>query len=134
MKYLGIDYGTKRIGVAFSDDDGRIAFPHGVIAAGPNALSEVAALAKEKNVGGIVIGESRNFSNEPNALMQDIEQFSKDIGELTGLPVAYEQEFFTSAQAARQGRDKRGEGESPATLDASAAALILQGYLDKHRM
>ena len=131
MKYLGIDYGTKRIGVAQSDETGTIAFPLATIAAGPQALSEVATLAKDNRIEKIVIGESRNFKDQPNPVMEDIEQFKKDLAELTSLPVEYEPEFMTSAQALRQGLDKRGEGAKQEDLDASAAALILQGYLDK---
>ncbi len=134
MRLLGIDYGTKRIGVAVSDEDGRVAFPLGVVEAGSSALSEIAALAKENDVEGVVIGESRNLAGEPNPVMEDIEQFKKDIGELTGLTVVYEREFFTSALAARQfapEEKSRKANPSHENLDASAAALILQSYLDR---
>jgi len=135
MKYIGIDYGTKNIGVAVSDDNGTMAFPLATVNAGRDAISKVASLIKEKNAGEIVIGESRNFSGEKNEIMEDIEQFKKDIGELTGLPVHYEREFFTSALAARQfapEEKSRKANPSQDALDASAAALILQSYLDKN--
>lgn len=122
MKLLGIDYGTKRIGIAVSDDGGRMAFPLTTVLAGPKALAEVGDLIKKNNVEGIVIGESRNFKNEPNVVQEDIDRFKKDIEELTKLPVHYQLEFMTSAQAAREGESKQ--------LDASAAALILQQYID----
>ncbi len=135
VKHLGIDYGTKRIGVALSDEEGKLAFPHGVIPAGPKALSAVAELARANTAGKIVVGESRNYKNEPNAVMEDIELFKKDLEELTGLPVEYEAEFMTSAAALRHTQDKRGEKTSDAlNLDASAAALILQSYLDRNRI
>ena len=94
------------------------------------ALQEVSDLALKHKVESIVIGESRNFKNEPNLLMEDIEQFKKDIAELAQVPVVYEPEFMTSAQALRQAQGKKGEGNVK-NLDASAAALILQGYLDR---
>lgn len=131
MKYLGIDYGTKRIGVAQSDEGGMIAFPLATVAAGSTAVHEVAQLALDNRIEKIVIGESKNFAGEPNAVMNEIEQFKKALAEATGLPVEYEPEFMTSAQAARQGLDKRGEGNKNQDLDASAAALILQSYLDR---
>ena len=134
MKYIGIDYGTKNIGVAVSDDNGTMAFPLATVNAGRDAISKVASLIKEKNAGEIVIGKSRNFSGEKNEVMEDIEQFKKDIGELTGLPVHYEREFFTSALAARQfapEEKSRKANPNQDTLDASAAALILQSYLDR---
>ena len=134
MKYIGIDYGTKNIGVAVSDDNGTVAFPLTTVDAGRDAISKVASLIKEKGTQEIVIGGSRNFSGERNEIMEDIEQFKKDIGELTGLPVHYEREFFTSALAARQfspEEKSRKANPSQDKLDASAAALILQSYLDR---
>lgn len=135
MKHLGIDYGTKRIGVAVSDDTGSIAFPLTVVESGPKALEEVANIARVNSVEAIVIGESRNYKNEPNEVMEDIEQFKADIGELTGLPVVYELELLTSAMAARQFAPDGSRKKNPSQekLDAAAAALILQGYLDKKK-
>jgi putative Holliday junction resolvase len=135
MKYLGIDYGTKRIGVAVSDDTGSIAFPLSVVESGPKALEEVANIARVNNVEMIVIGESLNFKNEKNEVMEDIEQFKADIAELTGLLVEYQREFFSSAQAARQFAPDGSRKKNPSQekLDAAAAALILQGYLDKNK-
>jgi putative Holliday junction resolvase len=135
MKYLGIDYGIKRIGVAVSDDTGSIAFPLTTVNAGPDALQNIDNLIRENKIEKIVMGESRNFKNEPNEVMEDIEQFKKDIAELTQLPVAYEKEFFTSTQAARQFTPDGSRKEAPSQekLDASSAALILQSYLDRSR-
>ncbi|MBP9711239.1 MAG: Holliday junction resolvase RuvX [Candidatus Pacebacteria bacterium] len=131
MKYLGIDYGTKRIGVAQSDEGGMIAFPLATVTAGTQAVQEVAQLALDNRIEKIVIGESKNFAGEANAVMKDIEQFKAALAEATKLPVEYEPEFMTSAQAARQGLDKRGEGNKKEDIDASAAALILQAFLDR---
>jgi putative Holliday junction resolvase len=135
MKYLGLDYGTKRIGVAVSDDTGSIAFPLTVVESGPKALEEVADIARVNNVEVIVMGESLNFKNEKNEVMEDIEQFKADIAELTQLPVEFEKEFFSSAQAARQFTPDGSRKKNPSQdkLDAAAAALILQGYLDKKK-
>ncbi len=135
VKYLGIDYGTRRIGVAVSDDTGSVAFPLTVVPSDGDALSHIATLAKENNAETIIVGESFNFKDEPNEVMEDIEQFKKDIAELTQLPVEYERELFTSAQAARQFAPDGSRKEMPSQekLDASAAALILQGYLDRTR-
>ena|SRR3989344_566723 len=133
MKYLGIDYGTRRIGVAVSDEAGSLAFPLVTVEAGREALSKVAELAGQNNAEKIVIGESRNFKNEPNLVQEDIEQFKKDLEELARVPVVYEQEFFSSTQAARQFAPDGSRKENPSQekLDAAAAALILQSYLDR---
>ena len=134
MKYLGIDYGTKRIGVAVSDEAGRVAFPREVIAAGPTALSVLEALIKAENIGTVVVGESRALSGEKNAVMEDIEQFARDLQELSGAPVVFETEVFSSSLAARQfAPEEKSRKANPEhkNLDASAAALILQSYLDR---
>lgn len=133
MKYLGIDYGTRRIGVAVSDDAGKVAFPLTTLQSGRDAVSEVAALAKSREASTIIVGESRGLSGEANPVMEDIEQFVADLKELTKLPVEYEAEFFTSAQAARQFAPDGSRKAAPSQekLDASAAALILQAHLDR---
>jgi putative Holliday junction resolvase len=136
MKYLGIDYGTKRIGVAVSDETGSVAFPLTTIEAGPEALSQIATLIQEQGAGGVVLGESRNFKGEANLVMESIEQFKKDLEDLAGMPVVYEAEFFSSAAAARQYTPEvksRKENPSQEKLDAAAAALILQNYLDRKK-
>lgn len=135
MKYLGIDYGTKRIGVAISDEAGRVAFPLRVVAAGKDALAEIDALAEANEVGLIVVGESRDLSGAPNPVHAKIEEFARELSELSGIDVVFEREFFTSALAARQFAPEatsRKENPSHDKLDAAAAALILQSFLDKH--
>lgn len=135
MKYLGIDYGTKRIGLATSDTGGSLAFPLTTITCGPGALQDIVEIIKKEEVQKVVVGESRNFKGEPNAVMEDIEQFKKDLEELAGLPVEYEAEFLTSAAAARQFEGEFGRKDKPSQekLDASAAAMILQSFLDRNR-
>src|ERR1700741_5495672 len=102
MKYLGIDYGTKRIGIAVSDAGGHVALPVSVIEAGLDALSEVVELATKNGVQQIVIGESQRLDGEANPVQEEIGQFKKDLEELSALPVEYERESFTSSLAARQ--------------------------------
>ena len=135
MKYLGIDYGTKRIGLARSDGTGTLAFPLVTVKAGNTAVSEIAEIVKKEEIEKIVLGESRNFKGEANEVMEDIEQFKKDLAEFTGLEVVYEAEFLSSAAAARQFEGDFGRGDKPSQekLDASAAAMILQSYLDRNK-
>ena len=141
MKYLGIDYGTRRIGVAVSDETGTLAFPLGVVAAGAGALGEVLELARENEVGAIVMGESRNFQGEPNPVMKEVLKFTVLLEE-AGCNIIFEPEFMTSVGASHQfahthdhktGRPSRKEALSQEMLDSSAAALILQSYLDRNR-
>lgn len=138
MRYLGIDYGTKRVGVALSDESGTLAFAHSTIESA-GAVSTLLNLIKDERVGTVVLGESLDFKNKPNPLMAKITEFKRAL-EREGIVVVYEPEMMTSAQANRNpSGEERGIASprkgtrKPETLDSSAAALILQGYLDKKR-
>ena len=126
MRYIGIDYGAKRVGVAVSDEDGRVAFPHKVLPNDKNLVAALAALFRARGVSEIVVGDSRDFSGAPNKIAERVVDFSEHIARATGLPVRAEPEFWSSAQAERwQGATDK--------LDASAAAIILQSFLDREK-
>lgn len=125
MKYLGIDFGQKRIGLAISDDNGEMAFPYNVVLNNKNSLEEINEIIKKEKINTVIIGESKNFTGEPNSIMPAIEDFKKKLTEKTKLKIFFESEFMTSVQAERvQGKNKMH--------DASAATIILQTYLDKN--
>lgn len=124
MRYLGIDYGAKRVGVALSDEEGRVAFPQSVYANDKRLVAALAALCRERGISEIVVGDSLDFSGTPNKIAEKITLFKKEIAETTELPVRSEPEFWSSMQAERwQGKTDK--------LDASAAAIILQSFLDR---
>jgi putative Holliday junction resolvase len=144
MKYLGIDYGSKRVGVALSDEGGVMAFPKKVFAnAGIASLvKEIGTFCATEGVNEIVIGDSRDYHGRPNEIMKAIEDFSIALQEEIKLPVHFQLEFMTSAQASRSSAAGKQENrKSPnavlkgdeALLDASAAAIILQSFLDKKK-
>jgi putative Holliday junction resolvase len=123
--YLGIDYGKKRVGVAFSDETGKVAFPLAVLPNNDTLLSSLKSILADKKAGKIVLGESNNLDGKPNAIMKDVEKFKTDLGSVAEVPIIYEPEFWSSFQAERwQGKNE--------FLDASAAAIILQSYLDRN--
>lgn len=123
---MGIDYGTKRVGIAFSDEGGEMAFPHAVLPNTKDLMAKLESLIEEKEVAAIVIGHSLNKENKANAVQQDIESFMLDLTLHTGLPVHLEPEQYTTQEAMRlQGRNS--------STDASAAALILNSYLTKQK-
>lgn len=124
MRYLGIDYGTKRVGIALSDDEGRVAFPKAVLPNDKKLLAALAKLCEGERVTVIVIGESKNFRGEVNPVMANITRFKEKLEQEIILPVYLEAEFLTSA-----GAGSTGAGDD--MRDARAAALILQRYLDK---
>jgi putative Holliday junction resolvase len=124
MKFIGIDYGTKRVGVALSDEEGKIAFPKEVLPCSNRLIEELLDICIREEVGGMVVGESKNLDGSANPLMKDIDRFVSKWRRESRIPLFLEPEYMTSHQAHRvQGKH--------ALLDASAAALILQSYLDK---
>ncbi len=128
MRFLGIDYGSKRVGLALSDESGAFAFPEKVIDNTGDIATPILALIAEKEVGEIVIGESLDLKGKENEIMDAIRGFKLKLETASGLPVHFENEVLTSAQARRQhGEEDAAKGP----VDASAAALILQGYLDR---
>ena len=132
MSYIGIDYGIKRVGIAVSDEHGVMAFPAEVVLEGM-ALAHIAKLARDREAKAIIVGESKNFAGEDNPVMKRIRHFADALREATGLEVIFEPEFMTSAAAGQQYRGDTGRKAKPSQekLDASAAALILQSFLDK---
>jgi len=141
MRFLGIDFGTKRVGVALSDETGRLAFPHSVILNDKNLVAEVTQIARDQKVKAIIVGESKNLDGKANSLMKHVEVFVKAIHKEAHKPVYLEPEFWSSFQAGRrQGRRQQGsrgtgvraeQRRENGMLDASAAAIILQSYLDR---
>jgi len=124
MRYLGIDFGEKRVGIAISDPEGQIAFPTIVLANDKSLLKNILDLCMKNSVEMIVMGESRDYQGQINPIMWKIDGFRKQL-ETMGFKVEFEPEFMTSIQA----RQVTGENKM---LDASAAAIILQSYLDKN--
>jgi putative holliday junction resolvase len=139
MRIVGLDVGEKRIGVAISDATATLARPHGVLqAAGlnPQALAqtvdEVRRLAAEDDgVSLIVVGLPRRLDGSPNNLTPRVQAFAAQLGDLTQMPVVLQDERLTSREAesrlALREKDWRARKKQ---IDAAAAAIILQDYLD----
>jgi len=124
MRLLGIDYGSKRVGLALSDEARHFAFPHDVLKNDRNLVKRIGDVCKKEKVGKIILGESLNYKGEMNEIMKDIQMFKLEIEESLNIPVEYENEILSSAEAERL----QGKGDK---LDASAAAIILKSYIDK---
>ncbi len=136
MKHIGIDYGTKRVGIAISDDGGTLAFPYKIIPNDMALVDTIHNICGEEEVAAIVLGESSDLSGKPNKIMGSIEEFKRNLEAELDLPVYLQKEFMTTVEArGRAGKEennarKVAKGETK-QADASAAALILQRYLDK---
>jgi putative Holliday junction resolvase len=141
MRFLGIDYGTKRIGVAISDENHTLAFPKEIIQNDSKILGKLGEIIKKENVKEIVVGESVDFSGKLNALSGRIEVFILELSERFNLPIHKQKEFLTSVEARRYenlgGQARQANAHSrlkqikSGRVDAGAAALILQRYLDR---
>lgn len=133
MRYLGIDFGTKKVGLALSDEAGTMGFPKEVVSNDSRLLETVRALIARENVGAVVMGDSQNSEGDDNPVMTSARAFASEL-ETDGTTVYFEPEAYTSAEA-RRARDASNEGRSPKNtdnVDASAAALILTSYLSRH--
>lgn len=127
MKLLGVDYGEKRIGIAISDESGAIAFPKAVLPGDRNLLPSLTRIVSEEHISAIVFGESHNYNGTENRIMAAASACARALAAATGIPVYFEPEFLTSRQA------EHIQGKTAAT-DASAAAIILQSYIDRTRI
>ena len=132
-RLLGVDYGRVRIGLAVSDPDRKIAFP---LATHPRGSREQDAayfrkVIADESIGGLVLGLPVHNDGREGQAAAAVREFGRWLGGLTGLPVVYWDERFTTTQAesalweAGLTHDQR-----KARRDRVAAQILLQGFLD----
>lgn len=127
MKYLGIDYGEKRVGIAISDIEGKLAFPKIVLENNANLILVISEICQKEGAEAIVIGESKDYQGGDNKISPKIISFKRDLSAVVKLLIFLEPEFMTSMQVEKT----FGKTEM---LDASAASIILQTFLDKEKV
>lgn len=134
MRYLGVDYGSKKVGLALSDEAGTMGFPYDIIANTPQLVDMLRALITRENVGAVVIGESHTLAGLANPIAQAAHVLGEALCQ-SGVPVAYESEVFTTVEARRppEKPEKTRAAKRRIDVDASAAALILTSYLSHTR-
>ena len=133
MRILALDHGTKRIGVACSDETATLALPLEFIAAEPFAkfLVRLKQIVEEKQAREILVGLPRNMNGTYGPAAESARQFAAALREALGLPVKTWDERLTSVQANRfliEAGMRREQRKTKA--DQSAAAILLQSYLD----
>ncbi len=156
MRVLGIDFGIKKIGLALSDERARLAFPLSIIPHDADAVEYITALAREHRVHTIVVGLPVSFDGHEYEMAKNARTFGTHLQKVSGLTVLYENELLTSrlarasksAQlpkshrvsrpARRRAPERTGAVATPKRAfvprrgaDDSAAALMLQSYLDR---
>ncbi len=126
MKRIGIDFGSKKIGIAVTDDSGKMAFPYAVVPNDKQFLKYIEKLVNERDIKEVVIGHSLNNDGKANQIHNAAEKFMVDITLSLGIPVHLEPEQYSTQQA------KHIQGKTSMT-DAAAAALILDSFIIKHK-
>jgi putative Holliday junction resolvase len=126
VKFLGIDYGAKRIGLAIGNSEAKIAQPLGAV-----GVEELArTIEREGPFDAVIVGLPRNLDGSDTAQTLAVHRFSDDVlwRKLKIDPV-YQDEAATSAVAEERLKEA-GKPYSKGDIDAEAAAIILQDYLD----
>ena len=126
MRYLGIDYGKKRIGLALSDEEGKIAFPHRTIEQknSQTSITEIRSVIGKQHVSFVVVGLPLDLDGKETSLSAAARKFAERLGSAGDVRLLFENEIFTTRMAKQTTAKKE-------SIDAIAAAIILQSYLDK---
>lgn len=129
MKVLGIDYGTKRVGIAISDESLTLAREFNIFS--PKEFWEqIDKIVAQEGIERIVIGLPLNMSGEFTETTRDVQEFAERLAQQTGVPQEFMDERLSSVMAEGVPGKKRG---SKQPIDSLAAQIILQNYLDKSK-
>jgi putative Holliday junction resolvase len=137
MRMLGIDFGERRVGIALSDPTGTLASPLLTLKRRKGKRPPIAAildLVREHDVEAMVLGLPLTLAGEESEWTQAIRKVGEALAKRSGLPVHFVDERFTSVMAERAVRGiglPKGKREEKDRIDAGAAALILQRWLDQ---
>ncbi len=136
---LGLDIGERRIGIAISDPEGRVAVPLRILERRGEGIDEraIADLARAEGAEALVVGHPISMDGSIGTQARIVEAFARRLAEASGLPLQLWDERLTSVQAERvppgtRRRAPRG-ARRPPPADDLAAAIILQSYLDRKR-
>lgn len=136
QRYLGLDVGERRIGVALSDALGRLATPLTTIGAVPRAqaIERIARLCAEHGASELVIGLPLTMRGEIGPQAAEVQRFGEALGQALKLPIHYFDERLTSAAAEQLLREMGVKPEKrKLQIDQVAASIILQDFLDQQR-
>lgn len=137
MRYLAVDYGTRRIGLAVCDELEFGAYPLTTVTRSrslPHDLAEIARLAQKEEAGGIIVGLPLNADGSHGPSAEKASQFSRALMKYTRIPITLHDEFLSTWEAQEEliaadvSRKKR-----KAVIDQMAAVHILESFLRKKR-
>ena len=136
MRALGVDFGERRIGLAVSDPTGTIASPLRTVTRRRGKRPPWRAMeeaARDHDVEQVVVGLPLDLAGTENEWCAEVRAMGDELGRRLSLPVDYVDERMTSVRAERAVRSiglRKSEREEKGRIDAAAAALILQAWLD----
>jgi len=139
MRYLGIDYGDKKIGLSLGDSETNVAVPLDVIQNTDALYQTIADLIKSEAIDQVVVGVPLSTVERPQVLsgvegsgspqLEKTRQFIKELRHVVSIPIHEEDERYTTAESIRLQREEGAQAQD----DALAAMLILQAFLDQKR-
>lgn len=136
-RIVAIDPGERRIGVAAADARTRVAVPVTTLDAGPDPVEAVVSFLREQDAGAVVVGLALSMSGALGPQGERGQALADALAERLDIPVYTWDERLTSAEAQRRlrpaGRSPGGRRQRKREVDASAAAIVLQAFLDSER-
>lgn len=128
-KFLALDVGEKRVGLAIGDSDVRIAVPFGYLERDNTTVQKIVETALDHSVGTIVVGYPRNQSGEPTKQTELVESFVAELVKIDlDAELVFQDESLTSVEAER----RLGRVKDKGLIDAEAASIILQDYMEEN--
>ena len=134
MKALGIDFGSRRIGLALSDEQGRLAVPLETLARTSDraAIAAIERLVRREGIERLVVGEPLRLDGRRGDAARRAARFASKLEAATGLPVELVDESLTSVEAEARLREAGVDPRRhPERVDAVAAQIVLQESLDR---
>ena len=132
MKIIGLDVGTRRIGVARVDTSTRIAIPDSVIMVNGHEFNEIAQIARQYNTTFFVLGLPRSNNGNETAQSAYVRNFAKVLAQvIPGAKIRFQDESLTSVEAEQRLRSRR-KAYQKGEIDAEAASIILQDFIEAY--
>ena len=126
---LALDVGDRRVGVALADSQIKIAVPYGYLERSDKIIQQITELMLDHDINILVVGYPRNQSGEATKQTESVEQFAKKLAEIEiDADLVFQDESLSSVEAERRLGRVKDKGE----IDAEAASIILQDYLEQN--
>lgn len=140
MRYLGIDYGKKKVGLATADSELKMAIPQPAIYYSKESelISKIKKIIEEESIGLVVVGLPLSLNFQETTISQEVREFIQKLKNILSISIVFENELLSSKQAAanhdyffNQNKGRSPKKAEKIDLDSQAAAIILDSYLVK---